>query len=757
MSSRGAILQRALALTICLVGVPVLLGVPGFFQEAPIAVDEVSPRTVIAPEQVRVPDPETTQRQRREAADGVEPVLVADTEAQREIVQRVQDAFAAVRAAREPGTDGEVPLPSDQVEALMERLDPLDQDGVELLVSLNRAQLDLTEREALDIAATLARERLTAAELDSVAEAQLQTELAVRALPAGVATGIVEPLLRDALQPTVRVDQAATDQRREQAAAEIAEVVVTFQRDNAIVRAGDTVTSVQFAALRQLGLEGARAGSELLKTGLLGLLLTAAVTIYLRASRPATFRSGSRVLLLSVLLAMFTAILVGIALIEIGGPARYLLIPAAAIAMLATILFDARVGALTLVPMVALTAYAAPSPAIAVPFVAVSGLASIPLVDRLAARGQLRRAAWQSGVVILVVAGLCQVVFGDLGDLVPALLAALGNAVLCAVIVNGALPFLESVFGVLTATSLLDLADRNHPLLRELEQQALGSYNHSIMVSTLVERACRAVGADALLASVCALYHDIGKVARPYFFVENQFGVANPHDELDNPVQSAMIIKRHVTDGVEMAGVHRLPSEVVDGIRTHHGTTLVSFFFRKALEESDAAGGAAPDEVHFRYPGAKPFTRELAILMLADCCESASRAGAQHDRNLSREALEAIVRTLIAERVEDGQLDDSPLTFADLQAVERSFIDTLVGVYHPRIAYPEDPRRKAKELADEARRAIPEGTGPRSDGAGVAPAPARAKLASPAPALRPSDDPVAPQPARPGGRRPDRR
>ena len=563
----------------------------------------------------------------------------------------------------------------------------------------------MTEREALDIARTLAREEFTAEEIAAIADGPLQTELAVRTFPQGVAALVVDPLLRDALRPTVQVDDAATQQRREQAAAQIADVVVTYQRDNAIVRAGDIVERGPARRPAPAGARGGRRpgrGRQDRPAGPAGGRLVRGVPARDAAAGAAQRVAGAAAG--GAAAAVHRRSWSAIQLVDIGGDARFLLIPAAAFTMLGTILFDTRVGALLIVPITALTAYVAPADGVAVPFVAMSGLACIPLVHRLAARGQLRRAAWQSTLAIVAVAGVCQVVFGDLGELVPALLAGLGNAVLVTVIVNGALPFLESVFGVLTATSLLDLADRNHPLLRELEQQALGSYNHSIMVSTLVERACRAVNADALLASVCALYHDIGKVARPYFFVENQFGITNPHDELDNPRQSAVIIKRHVTDGMEMAAVHRLPSEVVDGIRTHHGTTLVSFFYRKALQEADEHGEAPPDEEHFRYPGVKPFTRELAILMLADCCESASRAAAQQDRNLSRTALEAIVRTLIAERIEDGQLDDSPLTFADLQAVEHSFIDTLVGVYHPRIAYPDDPRRRAKELAEQARR-----------------------------------------------------
>ena len=318
-------------------------------------------------------------------------------------------------------------------------------------------------------------------------------------------------------------------------------------------------------------------------------------------------------------------------------------------------------------------------------FAALVGLASVPLVTRLSARKDLRRAAWQSTLLYAALAGLTAAVFADLETARTALLAGVANGLLTAMLVNTSLPFLETSFKVVTATGLLDLADRNHPLLRELEQKALGSYNHSIVVSTMVERAARAIGADALLASTAALYHDIGKVRQPWFFVENQFGIANPHDELD-PEVSALIIQEHVTDGIAMAKSFRLPPEIVEGIATHHGTTVVTYFYRQALEHADP--GDQVDEGHFRYKGRKPASKEMAVLMLADCTEGASRAVAQNNRNLSRQDLENIVYTLVAERVDDGQLDESSLTFHELKVVQESFIETLTGVYHPRIAYP---------------------------------------------------------------------
>jgi putative nucleotidyltransferase with HDIG domain len=524
--------------------------------------------------------------------------------------------------------------------------------------------------------------------LEAATEEQLRTELAVRSFPEGVAEAVVEPVIRSSVLPTVRVDEEATAAAREQAAAEVSEVMRSFPPGALVVSAGEVVDPVQLMALRQRGLEGDEPWREAAKALVLAIVATLAVAAYLRAYRPRVWRSSSRLVLLA---SLFTGLALVVEAVTLLAPTAAggwgYLVPAGAVAMLATILFDPPVGVLAVIPTVAMVAFAEPGEGGVVAFAAIAGLLSVPLVSRLSARRDLRRAAWQSTLAYIMLAGLCAAVFNDLATVRLALLAGLINGVLVAMLVNTSLPFLESLFGVVTATSLLDLADRNHPLLRELEQKALGSYNHSIMVATLCERAARAIRADALLASTAALYHDIGKVRRPWFFVENQFGIANPHDDLE-PGVSAVIIQEHVTDGITMANSSRLPPEIVEGIATHHGTTLVSYFHRKALAAAGTNAGQV-DKAHFRYKGRRPASREMAVLMLADCCEAASRSAAQHNRNLSRQQLEDIVRSLIAERVADGQLDSSSLTFADLKTVTASFIDTLVGVYHPRIAYPD--------------------------------------------------------------------
>ncbi|HUH08479.1 MAG TPA: HDIG domain-containing protein [Egibacteraceae bacterium] len=682
----STLLLRFIALSLALVALPVLLSISAL-RQPPVREGEPSPRTVITPETVRIDDPEATERARRLAADRVAPTIESDAEARSAIVQRVRDLFDAVAGVREAGETERRPSAAEQISALEGQLPMLDEDGLRQLVRLSDSQLSQVGSEAVAVAQQLARQPIREDNLETVATQDLPDELALRSFPNGAAEQIVDPIIRSALRPTVRVNQEVTEENRAAAAEQVEPVRRTFPAGTAIVTAGQIVDSIQLAALRERGLAGAEPWRALLTAFALCAILVLTIAAYLRTHRAHIWRSTRRLVLLASLLVLYSAVLQGVVLLAPSeNPAWLFLIPAGSIAMLATILFDPPVGVLVAIPIAALTSYSIQGQPGITAFVALAALLSVPLVSRLSARGDLRRAAWRSTVGYVALAAAFAVIFHQPSALPLALLAGLLNGVLTAVIVNGSLPFLESTFGILTATSLLDLADRNHPLLRELEQKALGSYNHSIMVSTMVERGCRAIGADGLLGSVAALYHDIGKVRRPYFFVENQFGIPNPHDELE-PRVSAIIIQEHVTDGIEMSKAYRLPPEVVEGIATHHGTTLVSYFYAQAKQS--AADPSEVDEEHFRYKGRKPSSKEMAVLMLADCCEGASRAAALENRNLSNADLEGIVTRMFADRVEDGQLDESALTFHELRMVERSFIETLIGVYHPRITYPK--------------------------------------------------------------------
>jgi putative nucleotidyltransferase with HDIG domain len=253
-------------------------------------------------------------------------------------------------------------------------------------------------------------------------------------------------------------------------------------------------------------------------------------------------------------------------------------------------------------------------------------------------------------------------------------------------LVSGSLPFVESTFGAVTDISLLELGDVSHPLLQELVRRAPGTYNHSITVASIGETAADAIGANGLLVRVGAYFHDIGKMLKPHYFVENTSEGENKHDHLA-PAMSTLIIIGHVKDGIDLAQEHGLPRPLIDFVEQHHGTTLVEYFYheaaRQAEEQPDHRTDA--DESHFRYPGPKPQTRETAVLMIADAVEGASRALSEPTPS----RIERLVHEIAMRRLLDGQFDECGLTITELSRIEDSLTKSLTAMYHGRIKYPE--------------------------------------------------------------------
>jgi cyclic-di-AMP phosphodiesterase PgpH len=678
--------QPVAALVLALIAVPVLVAVGAVADEQPVREGEPAPRTVFADSQVRVLDQEATDTARRQAAESVEPVTTSDREAQSAIVRDVRDVFRAARDVREPD-DGETPTRSTQRRALISQVGELDEDVADALVGLSDGDLDVVERETVSIAQQLARERVTAEDIDLVLEDTIRDELAVRSLPDEADERITEPLVEQVMRPTVVVDPDATSAARERAAEEADEVVEIWRPGEAIVRAGEVVSPMQMQAIGQLGLEGSSPLRALLRAGLAMVLVTGVAVVYLSRMQPRVWANGGKLLLLGLLTFSYAVLVVGFSVLtDVTSSGWIYAVPAGALAMLVALLVHPVVGIATMLPAAVLVLLIAPASGPVALFAAAAVLISVPLTTGIGSRSDLRSATLRAGLSYPLIAVAIVAVFGPREELLTVLAAGAVNGLITTLAVQGGMPFLENLFRLPTVTALLDLADRNHPLLRELETKALGSYNHSVMVASLTERACRAIGADPLLGSVAALYHDIGKVRQPHFFIENQYGIANPHDELE-PEVSAVIIQNHVVDGVEMATEYHLPPEVVACIGSHHGTMLVGYFYDKAVRE---AGGDphAVDESHYRYKGTKPRSKEAAVLLLADCTEAATRAMAMDRGTLAREEIEATVEKLLGERVDDGQFEECDLTFRELQLARETIVESLVGIYHPRIAYP---------------------------------------------------------------------
>jgi cyclic-di-AMP phosphodiesterase PgpH len=260
-----------------------------------------------------------------------------------------------------------------------------------------------------------------------------------------------------------------------------------------------------------------------------------------------------------------------------------------------------------------------------------------------------------------------------------------GWGLMAGFVLGGSLPFIENAFGIVTGISLLELGDITHPLLQELVRRAPGTHNHSVTVGTIAEAAAEKIGANALLVRIGAYFHDIGKMMKPHYFVENQAGAANRHANLA-PAMSTLIIVGHVKDGVDLGRQHHLPEPIIDLIEQHHGTTLVEYFYHEATRRRcDDPDAAAVQESAFRYPGPKPQSREAGILMVSDAVESASRTLSEP----TPARIDGLVNELIQKRLDDGQFDECGLTLREIAEIRESLIKSLIGIYHGRVKYPE--------------------------------------------------------------------
>lgn len=504
------------------------------------------------------------------------------------------------------------------------------------------------------------------------------------------------PLIR----PNVVLDQTATASAREAEANKLPQILISLKRNQVIAREGDTVTPTmlaQFAAIKSAGHSG-RPWHYLV--GLLFIVFA----IYWSVWKFTEHRSSGTILALSKRRAFAlvgSAIVVETALMRVGFifgdsvSARMVsapfndptiwnfAIPFAAAALLVALLVDTQLAFLTGIVTALFAGMLAPSGIQIAVYAMISCSAAIYGIGRYRERQSVTLAGFFTAGANVVMA-LALIAYAEQAFSLNTFLLAAGcgfvGGLLTAIFTAGGLPINESLFGILTDVKLLELSNADLPVLGQLALRAPGTNQHSHAVGQLAEDACRAVGANPLLARIGALYHDIGKLAAPEYFVENQQG-ENPHDHL-RPTQSAKIITSHVTYGSRLAKEIGLPKQIADFIPQHHGTRTLHFFLRKA--QAQAKPGETVDEQDFRYPGPKPEFKETAIMMLADSCEAAARSLARPDP----ENIRSIVVKIVDAIVSDGQLDDCDLTLRELTTIREAMISALTAIYHARIDYP---------------------------------------------------------------------
>lgn len=412
-------------------------------------------------------------------------------------------------------------------------------------------------------------------------------------------------------------------------------------------------------------------------------------SIYLFLFRKKIYEDNSKLLLVGILIVWVSFVTFLTNLIAVNDAIKLLIfIPAAS--MLFTIMFDSRVGFYSTVIVSLIAGALRGNDYTFVVMNILAGALAVYTVRDIKNRTQIFR----SFLFILIGYTISIVIFGferfeSWQKILIEFAFAGTSALISPVLTYGLLIFFERLFNITTELTLLELSNFDRPLLRELARKAPGSFNHSLTMGTLVEAAAEKIGANPLLARVGAYYHDIGKTISPHYFVENQLDSKNLHEEL-SPVESARVIVNHVTQGIELAKENGLPNEVVEFIPMHHGTTVITYFYEKAKSQF---GDENIDINNYRYPGPKPQSKETALVMLADVCESAVRS----IENPDSEKVENLIHNLINARLNDGQLDESPLTFADISKIKEAFAGILIGQHHRRIRYPKQEEMEKKD------------------------------------------------------------
>jgi putative nucleotidyltransferase with HDIG domain len=667
----------------------VLLG-NSFTSGAVVEAGGISPRRFMAPREIE--NTVATRRLIDEAVAKVTALLKRDAGADERVSARLSSFFDEADALRSAGSpiitpwDGTDSSGSPLESGSDSSLNPLE-STVSLSIYMTDPQrgrlLDMTTPEFTDfreaINVTMEKTLNDGVREESMARSlsDLKSNLDGRfgsAFDAALAYTVASA----ALEPNLVVDEDATAAAREKAASEVKPVLL--RAGQKIVDAGEPVTDETFAILSELGYTGRSFADAAAKAaGSVGTVAAVfvAMALYIRYFNPETARGKKSAILLATL---YSAGVVSALLMR---SLPYGMFPAAMFTMLAAILLEARLAAAvgTALSVTAATVFGGESGAV-VYFLITTAFAAV-LAKYTTQRSKSLfvaicvSAAGFGSAISLGVGAAGSLTREALNNSVFAALSGLGSVVMCI----GTLPVWEIIFGIVTPIRLMDYADPNHPLLRRLTIEAPGTYHHSLIVANLAETAAYDVGADAALARVGAYYHDVGKLKNPYYFVENQMG-ENVHDSMD-PYDSADVIRRHPADGGEMAAKARLPKAIRDIIAEHHGGTLIKFFYYKA---SKVYPDETPDERDFRYPGPLPSSRESALVMMADTVEAAVRSKMSE---LDEAGIQAFIRSLIKDKLDDGQLTESGLTLKDVETAAGSFWKVFRGMRHERVAYPK--------------------------------------------------------------------
>ncbi|WP_088008010.1 HD family phosphohydrolase [Indiicoccus explosivorum] len=646
-----------------------------------------------------VEDPVRTEIEREQAAAAVPPSYTFKEELAGNQSAVIESLFTYILEAKEPDPENlEMKgVSGTQVSSLQEQLRKLETENEELKLTDNMltALLGQPESALIDVREALQRTVIRTLEQpvrdSGLGNARDAAERSIRengGIPSAIIPAAVE-IVRASIIPNETVNEELTEAQREQARLSVEPTRIL--QGQVLVQEGQVIDREVYRLLELAGLTEER-DTLLPKAGLLlfVLLLTWLVLLSVNRTKKSDRQKVDSLFVIATVLLLSLAIMQVISLVEGEFDVNIaFLFPAALSGMLTVLLTEER----TAVLITAITASGAGLMLASgfsgllqthiMLYVLFSGMAAIYLLRPEDRGGRLLQKSMAVSAANVLFVGFYLLV-NQSQHAAPEVLfyigAAVASGLLSGALAVGLLPFYESAFGILSTLRLVELSNPNHPLLRKILTETPGTYHHSVMVANLADSACEEIGANGLLARVGSYYHDIGKTKHPAFFIENQLNIQNPHDFL-KPEKSRDIILAHSPDGAATLKEHRMPQEIVDIAAQHHGTSLLKFFYYKAMEQN-------PDvqEAEYRYIGPKPQTRETAVISLADSVEAAVRSM----KEPSPDKIRSLVDAIVEDKVKDGQLDDCDLTLHELKTIKRVFCETLNGIFHSRIEYPKN-------------------------------------------------------------------
>ena len=646
-------------------------------------------------------DEEGTLRKQQQVLEDFQDVYRIDLNKFNSItIAEISESFNALEEISVAQKDGELLKTVEKISMAHEAFDfNLEADEWTVLVNLEGNRIQWLYNQGADYAITVMSNGVVQENLENAREKILQSIRNDRYITGAEEKFMLQVMQGVPLYATYVVDKEATEAKKAELLATVTPEKVVVQKGELVVGKGEVLTERQSLILQQLGYT--KSTSPVLVV--LGLAVLIAILVVLMRGfmihfTPKIYQDERKIVLLMLLLAgtlffydLFLSLNIS-TVTERAAQVGYLL-PVAMGTMLITILLDVRLGIIANIVLALFAGLYTENASFAV-VALLGGLTGCLGVSALGQRSDISRTAFAIAVVNAVsIIGLGMIQSQTIDVILYGVGFGIFNGLISSIFTMGILPYLETIFGITTSIRLLELANPNQPLLKRLMTEAPGTYHHCIMVGNLGEAAADAIGANGLEVRLGAYYHDIGKLKRPYFFAENQFSGANPHDNI-TPQLSMLIITSHVKDGLEMAREEKLPPILMDMIAQHHGDSKVSYFYFKAKELDENAR-----EQDFRYENPKPQTKEAAILMMADTVEAAVRS----KKDATPGQIEGFIRTLIKGKLNDGQFDECELTFRDLDQIAVAFTRVINGIYHKRVEYPPQANLIAELKADEAK------------------------------------------------------